>query len=1040
MKKYSIRERLMASTMAGGAALLALTAVPAVALMAPTVALAQDYTSGTLSGRVQGIDGSSVAGATVTIRSAAQGVTRTTTSGPDGNFRFALIPAGRYDLTVAAEGFESQTDQVAVSTGGTASYEFTVAAVGGATQIDDVVVTGARRQVAFTETTTGASLDVEELVEQLPIARTVTAVTLLAPGAVAGDSAFSVATSQLQTPPSLAGASVAENAYYVNGLNTTNFVNGLGGAGVPFEFYKTVDVKTGGYSAEFGRATGGIINAVTKSGTNDFVVELHGTWDMDSLREDTPNDVYLQNSLGEFEEKTLTLEVGGPILRDRLFAYGIVAYQDTNLASGVTDGTYRVDEYSDDPFYGVKLDGYITADHRVEFTYFDTARERTRTNYSFDPATDIISTTVNSTETLQQGGDNYVARYTGNFTNWLTVSAAYGESNSNLASVNNLVGESRVTDFRTNSSGVRVSRQSAGSTVSPFETTRKFYRADADIYFDLMGEHHVRVGIDNEQTTLTETSTPNGGLIYELRTAGATNTLGLAAGTEYISTRRFVSGGGFEGENKAIYIQDSWDVNDRLNLQLGWRQDKFQVSDPNGTPFVSFQDEQALRLGFAFDPTGEATSRFYGSYGRYYLPPASNTAYRMAAPAVDFNEFYRGAGPGGTLGPLDPVTGLPTAGRGPQITAATGATALQPCPDGVGANAAPGTVACSIRDDGSSTPPEALSARNLASTFEDEFRFGYEHQINDLWTVGVGATYRKLGRVVEDALLDGGVLAYCAREGIAMHTAAEDGCADIFTGQSYYLLINPGSDVVATLPEVLAGDTEVRTITLSAADLGIPKARREYAALEFTFEREFDGVWGLQGSYVLSKSEGNYEGAVKSDTGQTDSGIVSDFDFLAFIPGQYGLLPNHRGHQFKLFGSYQLTEDLLVGANLSVTSPRAYGCLGNAPADYLDGAIANDSYGPLARFCNGMVVDRGSSFETEWVDRLDVSFRYTVPQTFIPGGVVLRADIFNLFNRQNVTEAYEYGEQEGGAPDPHYGDPVAYQPGRSVRIGFDIAF
>lgn len=1032
----------MASTIAGGAAaLLALTAIPAVALLAaPTAASAQDYTSGTLGGRVQSNAGEAVAGATVVVRSADQGITRTTTTDASGAFRLPLIPVGQYEVTIDASGFDSLSDRVSVALGGQSNYDFTIQSTGDVAELGEVVVTGARRRLDFTQTTTGATLDVEELIDQVPVGRTITAVTLLAPGAVAGDSQFAVSTSQLQTPPSISGASVAENAYFVNGLNTTNFVNGLGGAGVPFEFYKTVEVKTGGYNAEYGRATGGVINAITKSGTNDFIFEAHGTWAPDSLRSDTPDTVTLANRLGEYEQKTLTFEMGGPIIRDRLFAYGLASWSDTESAVASSGGVLSRDSFSSDPFYGVKLDGYITADHRLEFTYFDTEQTRTRTNYSFDTETFEVDPTVNSIQTLQQGGKNYVGRYTGRFTDWLTLSAAYGESSNDLASVSNLDAESRVLDYRTDSNGVFVSRQSAASTAFPFTTERKFYRADADVYVSMFGEHHIRFGLDHEDTEMVQFSTPNGGRTYDYFVAGASNTLGLAAGQEYIRTRVFRSGGGFGGSNEAIYIQDSWDLTPDLNLQLGWRQDKFEVADPNGTPFMVFDDEQALRLGFSYDPSGDRTSKFYGSYGRYYLPPASNTAYRIASPAIDFYEYFRPAGGTTTIGALDPVTGLPVAGRGAQITAADGALGLSACPEGLGAIAAPGAIACSLRDDGTSTPPEYLTARNLESTYEDELRFGYTRRLNDLWTVGIGGTYRRLGRVVEDALLDAGVVAYCEREGIPLEIAgAARGCAEIYNGQHYYLIINPGSDVVATLPDILPGDTEHRTITMTAEDLGMPKARREYTAVEFTFDRAFDGVWGLTGSYVISRSEGNYEGAVKSDTGQTDAGIVSDFDFKAFYPGQYGLLPNHRGHQFKVYGSWQATPQLLIGANYSLTSPRAYGCMGNAPGDYEDGDTANNSYGPVARFCNGQVVDRGSVFETDWVHRFDLSFHYSL-EDLLPGNLSLRAEVFNVFNLRSVTEAWEYGEQAGGAVDTNYGKPVAYQGGRYIRVGFDWAF
>ena len=89
--------------------------------------------------------------------------------------------------------------------------------------------------------------------------------------------------------PSVGGSSVAENAYYINGLNITNPDTYIGSARVPFYFYKSVDVQTGGYPAEFGRATGGVINSTTKSGTNIPFLALHVDWEPSSLRSHSPN-------------------------------------------------------------------------------------------------------------------------------------------------------------------------------------------------------------------------------------------------------------------------------------------------------------------------------------------------------------------------------------------------------------------------------------------------------------------------------------------------------------------------------------------------------------------------------------------------------------------------------------------------------------------------------------------------------------------------------------------------------------------------------
>ncbi len=87
---------------------------------------------------------------------------------------------------------------------------------------------------------------------------------------------------------SFGGSSVAENTVYINGLNVTDFYNRIGFSSVPYAFYKEFQVKTGGYSVEFGRTTGGVINAVTRSGTNEFEFGGEITWEPDFLQATKP--------------------------------------------------------------------------------------------------------------------------------------------------------------------------------------------------------------------------------------------------------------------------------------------------------------------------------------------------------------------------------------------------------------------------------------------------------------------------------------------------------------------------------------------------------------------------------------------------------------------------------------------------------------------------------------------------------------------------------------------------------------------------------
>lgn len=1034
---------MLATTMMGGVAILAVAALPIAAVVAlPGTAVAQDYTNGTLTGTVQGRNGQPIAGADVTIVSNAQGVSRTTTTNAEGEFRVALIPTGSYEVTVNASGYDSIVEDVNVSLGGSSGYVFTVGSTGaGASNVDDIVVTGVRRQLDFAATTTGLTVDLEELADQLPIARNITAVTLLAPTVVSGGSSGNAA---FANQPSIGGSSVGENAFYVNGLNTTNFDTYIGAVTVPFDFYKTVEVKTGGYPAEFGRATGGVVNAVTKSGSNDFTFGLHGNYTGPKLADESIDTYQTANRLAERQEADITVEAGGPIIRDRLFFYGLAQFRDNEtIAASRTGATYNIDT-SDDPFYGAKIDGYITEDHRVELTYFDTFRTTNRETYTFNNVTGPNLAIAPNLTTFEQGGENFVARYTGTFTDWLTVSAAYGvneDVNNTLPGNTSLsfVQDARVPPTR------RISLTQPSASNSVIEQRREFYRGDVDLYFDLFGQHHVRAGFDLEQLEQTKITSRNGGFNYIYRRAAANNAQGQAVGTDYVQLSVVTLGGQISGENQAFYIQDSWDINDDLTVQFGVRSDSFEALNLQDEPIVNLENEIALRAGFTWDPTGQNRDKVFGSYGRYFIPPALNLGFRSGD--LFFNEYFR-APTGGFV--VDPTTGLP-ATLGTQITLANSPgyrTGPSACP--AGGRGTVGAVGCEVFGNGTVEPSRSKSDLNLRPTSEDEFILGYQRQLDDLWSANVSLTHRRLNDTSEDIAVDSYINALCAREGRV-------GCSDIYFGDYQYIIANPGRDLTFLLRDALPGGPGVapspntRVVTISAEESGYAAVTREYTAASFGFERAFDGVWGLQGSYTVSKSIGNYEGTVLSDIGQVDAGSTILFDHIGLADNQFGLLPNHRAHQIKLFGSWQVFEGFLVGANLRVQSGKPYGCLGVHPTDP-DAA----AYGADSRFCknfnadgsvinptgpNGgsLAVPRGSRFNGGWTGQLDLSARYTVPVA-IPGELILRADVFNVTNENQGIEFNEAGELANGSRDPNYGAVTAYQQARFVRIGFDYQF
>src|SRR6185369_7272964 len=156
-------------------------------------------------------------------------------------------------------------------------------------QLEKIVVGAMSINPVDFSQTTSVSIYTDKQIELLPVGRSTTEIALLSPGTVTGDSTWGL--------PSFGGASVAENSYFLNGFNVTSFFRGLGGASIPFEFYNQFEVNTGAYSAEFGRSTGGVINATSKSGSNQFHFAANAYYWPDAGRANLP-DVYYSNAAG----------------------------------------------------------------------------------------------------------------------------------------------------------------------------------------------------------------------------------------------------------------------------------------------------------------------------------------------------------------------------------------------------------------------------------------------------------------------------------------------------------------------------------------------------------------------------------------------------------------------------------------------------------------------------------------------------------------------------------------------------------------------
>ena len=222
------------------------------------VAHAQSNATGTLYGTAPTGVADSVA-----AESLSTNAKRTATLDANGKFQMTSMPPGRYRVQLMKGQTVVSSTEVEVLLGQGVEAIFTGAvAAGGSTQLQAVQIVGSRSVIDVSSTNSTTTFTARELA-QLPVAQNITAIMQLAPDVVKADPRYAGGAS-------VGGGAPSENAYYVNGFPTTNPLTQLGGMELPFGAIAQAQILTGGFGAEFGRSTGGVVNITTKSGTNEF--------------------------------------------------------------------------------------------------------------------------------------------------------------------------------------------------------------------------------------------------------------------------------------------------------------------------------------------------------------------------------------------------------------------------------------------------------------------------------------------------------------------------------------------------------------------------------------------------------------------------------------------------------------------------------------------------------------------------------------------------------------------------------------------------
>lgn len=611
--------------------------------------------TGTIRGRVMDEAGSPVASATIAARNTASGAARSAISSADGMYVLAGLQPGTYEISVSMIGYSAQPQTVRVLIGQSLNMDMRLQPQ--AIAIEGINVVGVR--AVETRTSEVATNVTEEQIESLPQAdRNFLNFAGLAPG-------ITISRDESNKSITAGGLPSTKINVFVDGASFKNDMleGGVHGQdyskGNPFPQIALQEfrVLTQNFKAEYQRAASAVINATTKSGTNEFkaegfvlgqnkdLVELNPGVEVDCQRQREQNPQAVCGDKPEFEKLQLGVAVGGPIVRDKahyFLAYegnyqngqAIVTPQNPALANAQLITGRTAADYAgtfDQPFrstLGVAKISFIPAANQTIDLSWNGRFESDKRNFGG----------INSFEAAENLEINYnviTAKHTMTRGSWLNEVTLSGQRSTwNPTAVN----EGQNVGFLYEN----LIRIGARDTEQNFVQDRLALRNDLTKFNVVWnGDHVFKIGANVDFLNYQVEKRFNGFPLYVFNPS--------VSMTVPIRAHYGVGNPGMDEGNVQFgaYIQDDWNVSDRLQLNLGLRWDaetnqfnndwvtpdsirqKFaNLVDPSGRPYTerfTDGDDRPIflgafqpRVGFSYDLTGNARTVIHGGYGLYY--------------------------------------------------------------------------------------------------------------------------------------------------------------------------------------------------------------------------------------------------------------------------------------------------------------------------------------------------------------------------------------------------------------------------------------
>lgn len=575
------RSRLLGSTLLlGGLALLHATGLRA------------QETTGSVSGRVLDPEGRGLDGVTVRITSPSLLGRRIAVSGSAGRFRQGSLPVGSYTVLLERTGFRSlRVDRVAVRLGQTTSLG-ELRMEPRAVELEPLVVTAGDLPFDPVSTTVGVNLE-RELYSELPVDRDYRSVIELLPHANR---------SYLGDGVNIGGATGLENVFYIDGVNVTDPYRATSSTSLPYNFVEEVQVKEGGYEAEHGKALGGIVNVVTRSGGDAFEIDGFGFFTNDALATEAKRGL-ADARIDGFATYDFGASASGPILRDRLSFFAAYNPSFENRDVGLPGLGFQEDRLTRHQF-AAKLDWRAGDRTDVEFSVLGdpTTRREVDTWGAFSLASPTgLRNPDPFLGRFESGGVNLAGKVHSEPGRSFLFDASVARSSrreNRFGETERGAEEPLFIDLTTGEwSGGYGLDESVSSTRTSGEISGTW----------TAGSHTVKAGASYEENRVRlDSRQTEPGLIQKL---GPSNFRVLVA-TIDVDVRNRVP---------TAYVQDAWRATERWTLKAGLRWSGQFLVGAGDSVAQAIPDQLQPRVGFIYQPGELGSQKIFGHFGRYYL-------------------------------------------------------------------------------------------------------------------------------------------------------------------------------------------------------------------------------------------------------------------------------------------------------------------------------------------------------------------------------------------------------------------------------------